>query len=141
MRLSSKYQTISTTSHLVGELLPGLSEEDRRRSYFYTLFPSLFIAPHPDYVLTHRIERLQPGLTRITCDWMFPTHVAQRPNFDAAPAVEFWDRVNRQDWEVCEWTQSGVRSRSYRPGPYSNLESMLAAFDRYYQSVMTERPR
>ncbi|MBE0411049.1 MAG: hypothetical protein IBX69_15115 [Anaerolineales bacterium] len=28
--------------------------------------------------------------------------------------------TNQQDWHVCELSQLGVRSRAYRPSPYSN---------------------
>jgi Rieske 2Fe-2S family protein len=136
MILSDAYDTISMGGELCGDLFPRLSVEDQNRVYFYTLFPSLFISPHPDYVLVHRIERRGSDSTRIVCDWLFPQDVINRPEFDPAKVVEFWDLTNRQDWHVCELTQRGVRSKAYQPGPYSNLESMLAAFDRHYLKVM-----
>jgi len=51
-------------------------------------------------------------------------------------AVSQWDEVNRQDWEVCELTQLGIQSPAYQPGPYSNLEPMLIAFDKHYRKAM-----
>ena len=65
-----------------------------------------------------------------------PPDAIEQDNFDASEAVEFWDLTNRQDWEICELTQKGVQSRAYQPGPYSGLESMLAAFDQHYLSLM-----
>ena len=138
MVLADDHETVSVGGQLCGQVFPQLSAADRQRVYFYTLFPSLFVSPHPDYVLTHRIERRGPDSTRIVCDWLFPPEVIEHPGFDVSIAVEFWDLTNRQDWHVCELTQSGVRSKSYEPGPYSNLESMLAAFDRHYLNVMRE---
>ena len=38
--------------------------------------------------------------------------------------------TNRQDWHVCEQMQLGLKSRAYRPGPYSPREDLLFAFDR-----------
>ena len=38
--------------------------------------------------------------------------------------------TNRQDWHVCELSQAGIASRAYTPGPYSNREDLLYAFDR-----------
>ena len=136
MVLSDTYDTVSMGGTLCGDLFPRLSEEDRNRVYFYTLFPSLFISPHPDYVLTHRIERRSFDSTRIVCEWLFPQDVIDRRGFDPSKAVEFWDLTNRQDWHVCELTHQGVRSESYRPGPFSNQESIVAAWDRHYLSVM-----
>jgi Rieske 2Fe-2S family protein len=136
MILSDSYKTMSMDGELCGEVLPGLSDADQERTYFYTIFPSLFISPHPDYVLIHRIERLGIGSTRVVCDWLFPESVIARKDFDPVKAAEFWDITNRQDWHVCELTYKGVSSDAYRPGPYSNLESILAAFDRHYMETM-----
>ena len=136
MILADDYQTVTMNGQWCGSPLEKLSAEDLRRVYFYTLCPSLFISPHPDYVLTHRIERVDVDKTRIVCNWLFPQEVAAQDTFNASEAIEFWDLTNRQDWEICELTQKGVQSRVYQPGPYSGLESMLAAFDRHYLSLM-----
>jgi Rieske 2Fe-2S family protein len=118
-------------------LLPGLSDGDRGHVLYYTIFPSMFLSLHPDYVLVHRAESLAPGRTRIHCDWYFHRQAIAAPGFDAAPAIEFWDLTNRQDWELCANAQRGVASRAYVPGPYSELESQLAAFDREYLRAMS----
>ena len=138
MTLAAGNDSISSDGARCGEPFPQLSDQDLKRVYFYTLFPSLFISPHPDYVLTHRLERQGCNATRIVCQWLFPQHTINRSDFDPSRAIEFWDQTNRQDWHVCESTQQGVGSAAYQPGPYSNLESVLAAFDRYYLEVMGE---
>jgi Rieske 2Fe-2S family protein len=45
--------------------------------------------------------------------------------------VEFWDRTNREDWNIVELSQAGIQSRAYTPGPYSPRESLLVAFDQF----------
>jgi phenylpropionate dioxygenase-like ring-hydroxylating dioxygenase large terminal subunit len=45
--------------------------------------------------------------------------------------IEFWDMTNKQDWYVCERSQTGMASPAYVPGPYSNREGLLYAFDRF----------
>ncbi len=115
-----------------------VSGENKQRVYFYTLFPNLFLSLHPDYVLTHRLERQSTGVTNIHCDWLFHPDALAHPDFRLEQAVEFWDMTNGQDWRVCELTQAGLRSRVAAPGPYANLESMLAAFDQEYLRVMEE---
>lgn len=52
----------------------------------------------------------------------------------AADCVEFWDMTNKQDWYVCELSQAGIASPAYVPGPYSNREDLLYAFDRFIVS-------
>jgi len=113
-----------------------LSAEERGRVYYYTLFPSAFISFHPDYVLVHRAQALALGRTRIVCDWYFHPDAIAAEGFDPEPAVAFWDLTNRQDWELCENAHRGVTSLAWEPGPYSELESQLAAFDRQYLRVM-----
>ena len=39
--------------------------------------------------------------------------------------------TNKQDWHVCELSQAGIARRAYVPGPYSNREDLLYAFDRF----------
>ncbi|MCI0416094.1 aromatic ring-hydroxylating dioxygenase subunit alpha [bacterium] len=114
----------------------ALCEDEKDVVHYYTLFPSMFLSLHPDYVLVHRLERIQPDLTRIQCEWLFHPDAMIRADFDPNPAIEFWDLTNKQDWNVCELSQKGIGSRAYVPGPYSNLESLLAAFDREYLRAM-----
>ena len=59
-----------------------------------------------------------------------PSAELREPGFDPDDAIEFWDMTNRQDWHVCELSQAGISSRAYTPGPYSNREDLLYAFDR-----------
>jgi len=68
--------------------------------------------------------------TDIVCRWFFHPDEIARPGFDPAPAIEFWDVTNRQDWDVTERAQAGIGSRAYTPGPYSNREELLLALDR-----------
>ena len=122
-------------------LLPGLAEKDRGHVLYYTFFPSMFLSLHPDYVLVHRARSLGTSRTRIFCDWFFHPEAIAAPGFDPQPAIDFWDLTNRQDWELCANAHKGVASRAYRPGPYADLESQLAAFDREYLRAMGRQSR
>jgi phenylpropionate dioxygenase-like ring-hydroxylating dioxygenase large terminal subunit len=115
----------------------GLSPEERRRVYYYTVFPTAFLSFHPDYVMVHRMLALGSGRTRIFCDWYFHPDAIAAPGFDPQPAIEFWDLTNRQDWELCANAFKGVSSNAWEPGPYSELESQLAAFDRQYLRALS----
>ena len=43
-----------------------------REVYYFGLFPNLLLSLHPDYVMTHRIEPLAPGQSKVECQWLFP---------------------------------------------------------------------
>jgi Rieske 2Fe-2S family protein len=106
------------------------------RIFYYTIFPSLLLSLHPDYVMMHRIEPIDANHTHVVCTWLFDPEAMSECDFDPRAAVDFWDLTNRQDWHVCELTQSGIDSRAYEPGPYCDAEGLLAAFDRHYLAAM-----
>lgn len=136
MRLADDAASMTTTGKASGAVLPRLTDEDARRVYYFTVFPTLFISTHPDFVLIHRVKRVSPRQTQIACEFLFHPDDVQKPDFNPTPTVEFWDQTNKQDWHVCELSQQGVASRAYEPGPYSELECTLAAFDRHYRQIM-----
>jgi Rieske 2Fe-2S family protein len=116
--------------------LGSVDGADLDRVYYYTLFPSLLLSLHPDYVMVHYVKPLAPDRTEVTCAFLFDPRTVAEPEFDPSDAVEFWDLTNRQDWHVNGLMQLGLRSRAYSPGPYSNAEGLLSAFDRHYLRVM-----
>ena len=116
--------------------LGNVDGDDLDRVYYYTIFPSLLLSLHRDYVMAHYVEPVAPDRTRVTCAWLFDAAAVAAPGFDPGDAVDFWDVTNRQDWAINELTQLGTGSRAYVPGPYANAEGLLAAFDRYYLDRM-----
>jgi len=111
-------------------------DEDFRFVFYYSVFPNMLLSLHPDYVMVHQLWPQSPERTLIFCDWLFHPEAFNHNDFDPDDAIEFWDMVNRQDWHVCELSQQGIASRAYEPGPYSARESIPAAWDRYYLTVI-----
>ena len=114
----------------------SLDEDNMQRIYYYTIFPSLLLSLHPDYVMAHYVRPTSATTTAVECVWLFEPEAINDEHFDPADAVDFWDLTNRQDWHVNELTQAGIDSRAYAPGPYAHSEALLAAFDRHYLHVM-----
>jgi glycine betaine catabolism A len=108
------------------------------RVYYYTVFPTLLLSLHPDYVMVHYLRPVAVDRTQMTCSWLFDPKTMECDDFNPSDAIEFWDLTNRQDWHVSELTQKGVESRAYSPGPYANAEGLLAAFDRNYLRAMED---
>jgi Rieske 2Fe-2S family protein len=130
MDLRPGVQTLSMDGTCPREFFPGLSPEDRRRVYYYAIFPNMLLSLHPDYMLVHMCWPVAPDRTINICEWHFQPQEMAREGFDPQDAIDFWDMTNRQDWHVCELSQAGISSRGYTPGPYSNREDLLFAFDR-----------
>ena len=135
MDLRPGIETLSTDGSCPRAFLPGVAAGDRRRVFYYAIFPNMLLSLHPDYMLVHTLWPVAPDRTINVCEWHFHPEELARPSFSAADAVEFWDLTNRQDWAVCELSQAGITSRAYTPGPYSNREDLLFAFDQLIRRV------
>jgi glycine betaine catabolism A len=125
MDLKDHAATMSLDGHSDGVPIPGLDAERLRTVAYLGLFPNLLLSLHPDYLLTHLVEPLGPDLSHVVCTWYFPPEATERPGFDPAYAVEFWDRTNRQDWAACESVQRGMASPHFQPGPLAPAEDAV----------------
>ena len=110
--------------------------ENLQQVFYYTIFPNMLLSLHPEYVMVHQLWPQSPERTLIVCDWLFHPDAFNRSDFKPDDAIEFWNMTNTQDWRVCELSQQGITSRAYEPGPYSSRESIPAAWDRHYLSMM-----
>ncbi len=129
MSLAQGCSTMTLSGKSARLPLPHLTENEKRHVYYYALLPNLLLSPHPDYVMTHTIWPLAFNQTQVICEFHFLPEEMAKPGFSAEDAVEFWDLTNKQDWEVSEWSQKGLQSRAYSPGPYSHRESLLHDLD------------
>jgi Rieske 2Fe-2S family protein len=135
--MKDSHSSLSTSGKRARDPVGSVGGGGLSRVYYYTIFPSLLLSLHPDYVMAHYVQPIAPNKTRVTCEWLFEPGAMQRDDFDSSDVVDFWDLTNRQDWRVNELTQLGTSSRAHTPGPYAPAEGLLHAFDRHYCSVMT----
>lgn len=131
MQLSA--ESMTTDGKRTAEPIRTLDDQQKQRVYYYTMIPNMMYGLHPDFVVAWRIEPQGPSHTKIIAQWLYEPEAIQQPDFDPQPAIEFWDRTNRQDWDICQSSYEGVCSMAYRPGPWSDSESIPRAFD---QSVL-----
>ena len=101
-------------------------------------FPNMLLSLHPDYVMVHTVWSEAVDKCRIECSWFFSGEVNQNDKFHPESAINFWDKTNQQDWDICEKSYLGIQSRKYKPGPYSGQESLLAAYDEHYLSMLNK---
>jgi Rieske 2Fe-2S family protein len=120
MVLRDGMATMSLDGSLAAEPLPGA---DPMTVEYLHLMPNLLVSAHPDYVMTHRMVPLAPGLTWVECSWLTLPAAA---GSGVPAAVEFWDITNRQDWAACESVQRGLGSPHFRPGPFAPKEDAVA---------------
>lgn len=76
-------------------------------------YAAVFINLVPDHVILHRGFPLAEGRTEVDCDRLYAPEVVAS-GADVSKSVELFHRVNVQDFEACERTQSAMGSRAYR---------------------------
>lgn len=132
--LAEGAQAFSITGKASRPPLKGLLPGEERLYYGEVLLPNILINLLGDHVVAHIVWPLAPDRSRVDCDWLFDPDVMSRPDFDPMDAVEIFDIVNKQDWEVCELTQQGMSSRAYRSGGvYVPSEHHIRAFADFVQ--------
>ncbi|HEY7685612.1 MAG TPA: aromatic ring-hydroxylating dioxygenase subunit alpha, partial [Gemmatimonadales bacterium] len=132
MEIKPPNESATMSGRACGLLLGDFPPDERARAFYYTLFPTMMLSLHPDYAVYYTVWPQAPMESRVVCEWMVHPDSPEAPGYNIQDAEEFWDRTNRQDWNICERSQLGVTSRMYQPGPYSPRESVPAAWDREY---------
>jgi len=123
--------------------IKGLTEKDLRSVYYYLLFPNVLVSLHPDYVMLHTLWPRAVDRTEVVCEWYFERATMAKEGFDPQDAVDFWDQVNREDWDICALNQRGLRNRDATAGRYTGQEDDVHDFDvmvagRYLEALRAE---
>jgi glycine betaine catabolism A len=110
-------------------------DENRQQVYYYSLFPTMLLSLHSDYVVTHRLYPLGAGRTQVVCEWLFSPEAIAQADFDPSDAIEQWEATNRRNWQVCELTQQGI-GHAHTSGSCTHRDGLLVAFNQEYLRVM-----
>jgi Rieske 2Fe-2S family protein len=116
---------------------PGLDSDEQVRHKGELIYPNLMISLSADHVTAYTVWPTAPGHTRIHCDFLFHPTELERADFDPSDAVDFWERVNRQDWAICENVQRGMQSRVFEYGYYAPMESASLDIRRYINEKLS----
>ncbi|MCP3732730.1 aromatic ring-hydroxylating dioxygenase subunit alpha [Sphingomonas sp. MG17] len=73
--------------------------------------------------------------TNVVATWLVDAD-ADPGTLDIGSLTFMWDVTTKQDKRIIEDNAAGVRSRAYRPGPYTALESQSASFVASYLEIM-----
>jgi glycine betaine catabolism A len=120
---------------------PGLPAAARTRHLGELVLPNLMLSLSADHVAAFTVWPHDAGHSTVVCDFLFHPDEIARGDFDPSDAVEFWDLVNRQDWEICEQVQDGMCSRMFTAGYLAPMEQPSADVGRYVAGKLGEAPR
>ena len=110
---------------------PGLNEDEKVRHKGELIYPNMMLSLACDHVAVFTLWPLSPERTKIICEFLFHPDEIAKPDFDPSDAVEFWDLVNRQDWEICKRVQQGTAARVHEYGFYAPMEDLSLDIRRY----------
>ena len=117
---------------------PDLDDDERVRHKGELVYPNVLLSLAAEHVAALVLAPLGPGRTRVTAEFLFAPEEVERPRFDPADVVAFWDRINRQDWLACERVQRGMGSRAHTHGWFAPMEDDSADIRRWYLPLMEE---
>ena len=119
-----------------GPIFKGLNEDELRVGYsFATLWPSVYVVAHLDYVRAVRIVPLGPERTRLVAEWYFTPETLAQPGFDAGAVAAFAKLVIMQDGAASEMNQRGMRSPAFKAARLMPEEYEI---HRFHQWVLAE---
>jgi Rieske 2Fe-2S family protein len=123
--------TFSWTGKTNRAAFPGLDENEKVRHKGELIYPNLMLSLACDHVAAFTLWPKAPNRTTVICDFLFHSGEMHKPGFDPSDAVDFWDLVNRQDWEICKRVQQGTESRVHQFGYYAPMEDLSLDIRRY----------
>jgi Rieske 2Fe-2S family protein len=115
--------------------LPRLNDDERVKHKGELIYPNLMLSLSRDHAAAFRLWPESPGHTVIVCEFLFHPGEIAKADFEPSDAVQIWDITNRQDWEICERVQRGMRSEFFAHGYYAPMEDLSLDIRRY----VTER--
>lgn len=124
-----------------GPTFNTLTEQQKNAGYtFVTLYPTMYVVAHVDYVRAVRLDPTGPETTRLTAEWYFPAATLAQPGFDAARVAYFALTVMDEDGWAAEVNQRGIRSPSFTRGTLMPEEFDIHRFHGWVLSRMETTP-
>lgn len=129
--LRDGYLTGSESGGLLAPLL-GDIREPAGVAADIQLGPCLFGLVYCDHAVLYRFLPEDIGTTICDVSWLVRADAREDRDYDRDALTWLWDVTTRADQRIIEANQAGVRSRFYRPGPLSKMETFEARFLDWY---------
>ena len=123
--------TFTATGTTQRRMFPGLNDDEQVRHKGDLLYHNLFLSASSDHIVAFVLHPRDAGHTTVECHFLFESFEIEKSGFDPSDAVEFWHKVNCQDWAICERVQLGINSRVHDHGIFSPMEDWNLNIRRY----------
>ncbi|SEK00416.1 Rieske 2Fe-2S family protein [Sphingobium sp. AP50] len=129
-------QTQSKDGRAVAPLMGGFANYDGGETAMHFGRFS-FMGAYNDHAVLFQFIPRGVEETDVVATW-FVDADADLELIDMDAMTLMWDITTKQDKQIIEENAQGVRSRAYRPGPYTQLEAQTSDFVESYVTVMRE---
>jgi Rieske 2Fe-2S family protein len=86
-----------------------------------------------DHIVTIYVTPIDAEHTHVCTKWLVHKDAVEGKDYDIKRLCEVWRATNKQDSNLVERTQRGVKSDHYEPGPYSPYtEELVEKFTNWY---------
>lgn len=125
-----------------GPEFPNLSAAERLRGHtFVTLWPTMYVVAHVDYVRAVTMRPLGPERMEIKAQWLFQPSTLAHPGFDLEDVTGFATIVMKQDADASEMNQRGLRSKAFAHGRLMPQEFDVYNFQQWVKRQFDEGER
>ena len=139
-RLKAGAQTWSLNGQLCGPVFATLTDEEHARGQtFVTLWPTMYIVAHVDYVRAVTLTPIGPETTELRAQWLFPEATVKAPGFDLENVTRFATLVMQQDAGGCAMNQRGLKSSAFNAGRLMPQEFDVHAFHQWVRQQLPRR--
>ena len=140
-RLRADAETWSPDGKALETTFEGLTRAERQRGHTYAVaLPSLFVVGHVDYVRSVQITPLGSEKMRIDAEWLLTPEALEDSALDLPGLAGFAEQVMREDGEICEINQRGLRSAADAHGVLMQEEYEVFAFQEWIRRELGEAP-
>lgn len=106
-------------SPMTGDGSPYDTRGGTATAYYYFIFPNLMLNILPGRLQTNVVQPLGHDRCRVVFDYFQADPASAEARERLAADVEYSDRVQEEDREICEHVQRGLSSRAYDRGRFS----------------------
>ena len=139
--LAEEAESWTADGKAVDAVFEHLSQADIDRGHTYeTLWPTMFLVGHVDYMRIVRLLPLGPESTRVESQWLFRADTLAREDFNPADTAAFAITVLEQDGMAAELNQRGLRSIRYQGGELMAEEYEVHAFQQWVREQWRRGP-
>ena len=136
--LTEGYISETMDGQQVAPLMGDYTEADVGTMRCRTM-PNMWNHSSCDHVVSTRLLPTAANRTQVRVMWLVHPDAEEGRDYELEKIMPFWQLTSEQDWELCEFAQTGISSSAYCPGPYStHKEYNVDAFVRWYLEALAQ---